>query len=72
MNVDGNMGVEQLSMVSVEEFKLNLNAMEDVQECRCVIGLSEGPSRKCTVCTVRTIVRCGENGYGPSAASLTT
>ena len=75
MNDISNDGVsvEQLSMVSVAELQCNIDLKntnekntKNVQYCGCDIGLSEGPRKKCTVCTVETVVLCGGSGNGPS------
>ena len=63
------MSVEQLSMVSVAELQCNIDFdntndtnMKNEQKCGCDIGLSEGPRKKCSVCTVEKLYGVGEVG----------
>ena len=70
ISCDG-MSVEQLSMMGVAELQCKVDlSMKNERKCGCDIGVSEVPSKKCTVCTVETGVLCGGSGNGPSAAIL--
>ena len=57
------MSVEQLSMMGVAELQCNIDLnMKNEQKCGCDIGLSEGPRKKCSVCTVEKLYGVGEVG----------